>query len=70
MDDPRHGFPERLFNEQSKGLRKFFRNRVRKKADVPDGPSSILRIHSAVSNRERPEAFLSERTAFQGRWRG
>ena len=36
MDDRRHGFLERLLSEQSEGLFKFFRNRIRKRADIPD----------------------------------
>ena len=36
MDEQRHGFLERLFNEQSVGLRKYFRHRIRKSADIPD----------------------------------
>jgi len=61
MDNPRHGFLERLFNEQSKGLRKFFRNRVRKSADIPDLVQEVWKRLLEVKNPEaiqRPVSYL------------
>ena len=54
MDDQRHGLLERLFSEQSKGLRKFFRNRIRKSADIPD---LVQEVYLRILKVKDPEAI-------------
>jgi RNA polymerase sigma factor (sigma-70 family) len=54
MDEQRHGFLERLFNEQSKGLRKFFRNHIRKSADIPD---LVQEVYLRILKVKDPEAI-------------
>jgi len=54
MDDRRHGFLERLLSEQSEGLFKFFRNRVRKRADIPD---LVQEVYLRILTVKDPEAI-------------
>ena len=56
MDEPRHGFLERLFSEQRRGLAKYFRNRIRKSADVPD---LVQEVFTRLAKVESPEAIRS-----------
>ncbi len=61
MDEQRHGFLERLFNEQSKGLRKYFRYRIRKSADIPDLVQEVyLRLLTVKDPKaiRRPVSYL------------
>jgi RNA polymerase sigma factor (sigma-70 family) len=61
MDDQRHGFLERLLSEQSQGLFKFFRNRLRKRADIPDLVQEVCLRILKVKDPEaigRPVSYL------------
>jgi RNA polymerase sigma factor (sigma-70 family) len=61
MEQQRHGFLERLFNEQSKGLRKYFRRRIRKSADIPDLVQEVYLRLLAVKDPKairRPVSYL------------
>ena len=56
MDEQRHGFLERLFSEQRRGLAKYFRNRIRKSADVPD---LVQEAFTRLTKVKSPEAIRS-----------
>ena len=56
MDEQRHGFLERLFSEQRRGLAKYFRNRIRKSADVPD---LVQEVYARLIKVKSPEAIRS-----------
>ena len=54
MDEQRHGFLERLFSEHRRGLAKYFRNRIRKSADVPD---LVQEVYTRLVKVKSPEAL-------------
>lgn len=62
LDEQRHGFLERLFREHRRGLAKYFRNRIRKSADVPDLVQEVytrlLKVKSPEETLRSPLAYL------------
>jgi len=61
MDDSRHGFLGRLINEQGKGLRRYFRNRIRNNADIEELVQEVCLRLLTVKDPEairRPISYL------------
>lgn len=56
MDEQRQGFLERLFSEHRRGLAKYFRNRIRKRADVPD---LVQEVYARLLTVKTPDAIRS-----------
>jgi RNA polymerase sigma-70 factor (ECF subfamily) len=56
MDEQGQGFVERLFREHRRRLAKYFRNRIRKSADVPD---LVQEVYARLLTVKSPEAVRS-----------